>query len=202
MKEDVSDQLRRVVAGDESAAAWLYDSFATSLYRRLRWRYPRLEPEDLVHDLFISVFRDDCRLLAEFLERSKSPVSAASLERRLWDLACGLATNRLRSHGQSRTYQMAEDFDEIDAEPSAERTTVGRDRLARLAACVEQTSARIYLYFTLRFRDGLAPEEIVRVTGWSKKATYKMKQRLNDAVEACAEQLGWRSSERDAAWRG
>ena len=195
MNEDVSDQLRRLVSGEESAAAWLYDTFATSLFRRLRWRYARLEPEDLVHDLFVSVFRDDARLMAEFLERSSAPITRASLERRLWDLACGLATNRLRAHGQSRTFQLAEDFDETDSQPGAERQVASRDHLSRLAACVEKASARVYLYFTLRFRDGLAPEEIVRVTGWSKKATYKLKQRLNDAVAACAEQLGWRESE-------
>ncbi|MEO1087608.1 MAG: ECF-type sigma factor [Acidobacteriota bacterium] len=191
MSEDVTHQLERLVGGDASAAAWLYDSYAAGLFRRLRWRYPRLEPEDLLHDLFVAVFKDDCRLLRELKDRSPLPIPGSVLERRLWDLACGLATNRQRSHGHSKTLQLAETFDEADARPSAERAAVDKDRLERLADCIERTNARVFLYFQLRFRDGLAPEEIVGVTGWSKKATYKLKQRLNDAVKRCAEALGW-----------
>ncbi|MEM1183001.1 MAG: hypothetical protein AAGM22_31960, partial [Acidobacteriota bacterium] len=89
--------------------------------------------------------------------------------------------------------QLAESFDEADERPTAEQEALDRDRLERLADCIERANARVFLYFSLRFRDGLAPEEIVTVTGWSKKATYKLKQRLNDAVEVCAEALGWRS---------
>ncbi|MEO1369484.1 MAG: hypothetical protein AAFX50_20080, partial [Acidobacteriota bacterium] len=178
MSEDVTPRLDLLIGGDAAAAAWLYDTFAAGIFRRLRWRYPRLEPEDLLHDLFITVFKDDCRLLRELKERSPGPIAPSDLERRLWDLACGLATNRQRSHGHSRTLPLAETFDGPDTRPSAERSAVDKDRLERLAECVERTNARVFLYFTLRFRDGLAPEEIAGVTGWSKKATYKLKQRL------------------------
>jgi len=127
---------------------------------------------------------------AAFHSRTPAPIPPKSLERRLWDLASDLATNRMRARGTSRTLQIAETCDEANAAPSAERQAMERDRLQRLSDCVEKASSRVFLYFTLRFKDGLTPEEIVDATGWSKKATYKMKQRLNEAVAACAKILG------------
>jgi len=38
--------------------------------------------------------------------------------------------------------------------------------------------------------DNLTPEEIAQSTGWSRKATYKLKQTLNSEVQTCAEALG------------
>lgn len=187
---DVEGRLRGILDGNPEDAAWLYDSVAPELLRRLRNRYPDLvdEIEDLVHDTFILFLRNDHRLLQAFLDREAHP-SRSSLEKRLWDLACGLASNRRRSSRHQRVVPLL-DYDRQSSRPGAERTTIDRDHLAQLDACLRRGNHRVYLYFQLRYRDGLAPEEIARVTGWSRKATYKLKQALNRQVAACIEDLG------------
>lgn len=189
---DVSFKLRRIAAGDHGAAAWLYDAFAASLYRRLRQRYGYpggLEVDDLLQDTFVQVLRSRARVLVRWLERQEQGPTEASLERYLWDLACGLATNRRRS--QSRTNVVSIDTARPLTElPAAERSVLGRDVLDQLEACLEATNRRTYVYFKLRHVDGMTPDEIARVTGWSKKSTYKRKQLLDDAIERCAEKLG------------
>lgn len=193
MAREVEQQLERILAGDEEAAGWLYDSFAPGLARRLSRRYPDLatEVEDLVHDVFVLFLRNDAGLLRDFLDRHRaSSPGRSALERRLWDLACGLASNRRRTVRHRRVVTL-DDRERPDRSPGAERTALDRDQLRRLDACLRSGNERVYLYFKLRYRDGLSPEEISRITGWSRKATYKLKQALNRAVADCLESLGW-----------
>lgn len=183
--------LRRLVAGDSAATAWLYDTFAGRLYRRLelRYGYPGgLDTEDLLHDAFVFFFQHDARVLRRFLEEfSPEEQTPARLERYLWDLACGLAANRRRSQGRAKVIPFTRD--EISPTPSIESSMIDRDRLARLGECIEGHGTRIFLYYKMRFHDGLKPAEIKRITGWSSKSTYKLKQTLTRAVEQCVDQL-------------
>lgn len=185
----VEEKLERISKGDPEATAWLYDSFAPRLARRLRSRYPDLdaELEDLVQDVFVLFLRPEGDLVRAFLDRH--PPTRSALERRLWDLGCGLASNRRRSARHQRVVYL-DDRDRSDPIPDAERRAVHRDRLERLDTCLQKGNPRVYLYFKLRYRDGLSPEEIAQATGWSRKATYKLKQSLNQEVKACAEALG------------
>jgi DNA-directed RNA polymerase specialized sigma24 family protein len=189
---EIHQRLRRLVAGDQSAAAWLYDTFASRLFRRLelRYGYPGgLDAEDLLHDAFVSFFQHDARVLRRFLELvPAAEQTVARLERHLWDQACGLAANRRRSKARATVVPLGRN--EVAPSPSAETAVIDRDRLAQLGTCIEKQGTRIYLYFKLRFDDGLKPAEISRLTGWSNKATYKLKQSLTQAVRQCAEQLG------------
>lgn len=189
MAHEVEERLEHIQDGDTDSAAWLYDTFAPRLARRLGSRYPDLstELEDLVHDAFILFLRPEGELVRTFLDRY--PVTRSSLERRLWDLACGLASNRRRSFRRRKVVAL-DDRDRTAPDPTAERATIDRDQLRRLDACLRKANPRVYLYFKLRFRDGLSPEEIADVTGWSRKATYKLKQALNLEVERCAGELG------------
>jgi len=189
LAQEVEEKLERLLTGDPEAAAWLYDLFAAPLVRRLGQRYPdlRAELEDLVHDTFILFLRPEGGLVRAFLDRHSA--TRSSLERRLWDLACGLASNRRRSSRRRKVIPL-DDRDRTDPDPTAERSIIDRDRLARLDACLQKGNSRVYLYFKLRYRDGLTPEEIAETTGWSRKATYKLKQVLNREVEACVEALG------------
>src|SRR5262249_5967386 len=93
--------LSRLVAGEREAAAWLYDGFAKHLYRRLRLRYGYpggLNPDDLLHDAFVYFFQDRCAAMRRILERTPPEgLTPEALERRLWDLACGVASNHRRA---------------------------------------------------------------------------------------------------------
>ncbi len=186
------DTLRRLLDGNRAAAAWLYDSFAPRLFRRLRQRYAYLgeaELEDLLQETFLLVLRNQRRVLAAFLERRQArPIGSEEIERFLWDEACGLASNRRRSAAVRKVVPLS-DYAEIPAAARAETRAVDRDALLRLAACLREAGTRLYLYYKLRFRDGLTPDEIAAVTGWSLKATYKLRQDLNQAVLRCAERL-------------
>lgn len=192
MGHEIYDKLSGVLAGDPEATAWLYDAFAPRLMRRLRLRYRYFdcsELEDLLHDVFVLFLRNDGGLLRSFLaQRSPRQLTESHVERRLWDVACGMATNRRRSFGRRKVVPL-ETFDHPAPSPTAEQSAIDRDQLRRLDACLRGGNERVYLYFKLRYRDGLSPEEIAQATGWSRKATYKLKQALNHEVEACIDKL-------------
>lgn len=189
---DVDNKLRCIAAGDSVAAAWLFDAFASPLYRRLRRRYGYLgstEVDDLLQDTFLQALRGRGRVLLRWLERQPAQPDEPALERYLWDLACGLATNRRRAASRSNVVSI-ETATPLAEGPRAERALLGRDVLAKLDACLKESNARTYLYYQLRYVDGLTPDEIAQTTGWSKKSTYKRKQILDEAVERCADRIG------------
>lgn len=192
MEPSPGETLERLVAGSRTAAAWLYDAFAPRLYRRLRQRYGYLgeaEIEDLLQETFLVVLRNERRVLAAFLDRRQArPIESEEIERFLWDEACGLASNRRRSAAVRKVVSL-EDYAEAATAPRAEARAVDRDAVLRLVACLKESGARLHLYFKLRFHDGLTPDEISRVTGWSLKTTYKLRQYLNEAVLRCVEAL-------------
>jgi len=193
MTVEVHERLRRLVSGDREAAAWLYDAFAPGLYRRLRQRYGRSggpDPDDLLQDSFVFFFQNGAKVLRDFLERTPEDGRApAALERHLWDLACGVASNRRRS-AWGRNVVLLEKVSATSPAAGADRAALARDSLARLDDCLQGSSARVYLYYKLRYFDGLSPEEISTAAGWSRKASYKLKEMLNEALRKCSELLG------------
>ncbi len=190
MVPNVHQQLLQVVQGKPDAVAWLYDTFAPKLFRRLgmRYGYPGgLDAEDLLQDSFLFYFQNDYRVLRNFLERNREPKQTQpALERYLWDLACGVATNKRRSSSLRKVVPL-HPGDTEPVEPSAENKAVDRDQLVQLDRCLAGGNSRVYLYFKLRYYDGHSPDEICRITNWSKKATYKHKQALNEALAKCVD---------------
>ena len=190
MSLPVQQMLWRIVQGDEAAAAWLYETFAGRLRRRLGMRYRGLDADELVQEAFVSYLRNDAALIRRAIDRlPEGEGQEARLERYLWDLACGLATNQRRSASHRRVVQLGP-VERRAEESGPEEESVARDLLVRLDACLRGRGDRVYLYFKLRFVDGLQPREIATSTGWSMKATYKLRQALNEAVAACSEELG------------
>lgn len=190
---EVPERLRRLISGDPEAAAWLYDTFAPRLYRRLRGRYghlPGIEPEDLLQSAYLFYLQNDCRVLRAFLDgRPPAEITAEALMGRLWDLACGLASNQRRAaRGRPRREEL--DDAAADEAPTAERRLAERQVLARLADCLARRGRRLHLYFCWRYGDGLTPREIADVTGWSRSETYRLREALNRALAACAAALG------------
>lgn len=189
---DLLRRVRRIAAGDREEAAWLYDTFAPGLFRRLRQRYAPLglDPEDLLQDAFAFYFRNDRKVLRDFVDRAGSGATARALERHLWDLACGVASNARRTSWRRRVVPLTRGT-RLTSEPGsgAERRALARDTLRRLEDCLRAAHPRIALYYALRFRDGLSPSEVARATGWSPKKTYKLRQSLDEAVRRCADQL-------------
>lgn len=191
ISEQITAHLEGVVAGDQAAGAWLYDAFADRLFRRLRQRYGYLGEagvEDILQDAYLLVLRNDARLLRRFLEQVPAAgQTAARLERFLWDQACGLASNQRRSASHRKVVPLTTIHP--NQQPDAEREVAERDWLARLELCLSKGRARVFLYYKLRYRDGLSPEQISTATGWSRKATYKLKEALNAALGGCVERL-------------
>jgi DNA-directed RNA polymerase specialized sigma24 family protein len=185
----------RLAAGDPEAIAWLYDNVAPELYRRLlrRYGYPGgPDAADVLQETFLLCLRDGARLLRGVVAGQPAGSSALpSLRRYLWDLACGVAANVRRSVWSRRTPLPETPF--AADEPGVERSASARDALARLDGCLQQQGERLYLYFKLRYVDGLTPEEIAAGTGWSRKTTYKLRQSFNEAVEGCLDRLGLRA---------
>ncbi len=190
MSEALHDQIARVVDGDRDATARLYDHFAPRLYRRLRARYgpAGLDAEELLQDAFVLFLQHDARVLRRLLERhAPAALNELTVHTYLWDQACGIASNRRRA--QRRTGVVSVVGSEMLADDSHSRRTITSDLLERLDDCLAGKNPRVYLYFKLRFVDGLSPDEVAQATGWSRKATYKLRQQFNAALADCAARL-------------
>jgi RNA polymerase sigma factor (sigma-70 family) len=191
----LTERLERIVAGDESARSWLHATFAPRLRRRLRARYGQhrgLEVDEVFQDAFLFFYQQAPRTFGRFMA-SVPPEerNEARLDGYLWDLACGIASNRLRA-ARRRPVIFSAATEEAADPVDAERQTLDRDLLHRLKACLKRAGSRSFLYYKLRFVDGLTPEEIARATGWSRKATYKLRLVLEGAIDRCAQRLGLR----------
>lgn len=187
---EIRCQVERIANGDSAATTWLYESFAARLRQRLAWRYPTLEAGDLVHDAFLLCLKREARVLRRLLQRTPpAELSRERLERYLWNLACGLATNRIRS-ARRRSVALAPRERCSTAESSPPPRPESRDALVSLTRRLRERGGRLYTYFELRYFDELSPAEIARSTGWSRKATYKLKQKVQQAVQECACELG------------
>jgi RNA polymerase sigma factor (sigma-70 family) len=187
---DSPDPWRQRLARDD-AGALLYDTFAARIFRRLGQRYPHLsaaDREDLVQETFFVVLRQEARLLASFLAQAPAALSDSGLERFLWDQACGLASNRRKSSWRRLIPFPA------GLEPASRRQeeeeAIDRDLLRQLDACIRGSDPRAHLYYKLRYRDGLSPQEIARLIGWSQRTTYRLRQTLEKVLRQCAQKLG------------
>ncbi|MEM1178111.1 MAG: hypothetical protein AAGM22_07200 [Acidobacteriota bacterium] len=189
------DRIQRIAGGDASASTWFYDTFAATLHRRLLQRYrffSEEQVEDLVHDTFVLFLRRGAQVLKQFAERDSEALSERTLERYLWDRACGLAVNRRRSAGHTKVVSI-EPWDQGKG-ASEESAAISRDALAKLDRCLRGAATQVYLYYKLRYWDGLSPNEISRTTGWPQKKTYRTRQELNSAVVRCLRRLGLKDS--------
>ncbi|HEX4825920.1 MAG TPA: sigma-70 family RNA polymerase sigma factor [Candidatus Polarisedimenticolaceae bacterium] len=192
---ELTERLTRIVDGDDGARRWLHDTFAPRLSRRLRARYARfrgVDVEEVFQDTFLFFFQSAPRTFGRFLDEVPAAQRTETrLDAYLWDLACGIASNRLRSARRkpaASSMPVEEAVDPVDAE----RLTLDRDLLSKLKACLKRAGSRSYLYYKLRFVDGFTPDEIAVVTGWSRKITYKLRSVLDGAIDRCARRLGLR----------
>ena len=185
--------LRRVVRGDPEATAWLYDQFSSKLFRRLRSRYQYpggIDAEDLLQDAFVFYLQRDAKVIQDFLERvPESAQTATRLERHLWDLACGLASNRRRSLKRKKDEPLPDDQWLDDPSAQQDEDLIGKQELRLLDDCLKGSGPKVYLYYTLRYFDGHTPAEIAEITGWTMKSTYRQRQKLNEALRKCAQEL-------------
>lgn len=192
---EVHRRLLLLLAGDRRGGEWLYDAFAPALYRRLQSRYGHLgglDANDILQDSYLLFLQRDAKVIRDFMNRvAVDEQTPARLESHLWDLACGVASNRRRS-AALRRYQPLDSISDkkLLEDDAQERHLLDRDAVVRLDACLQSRGSRLYLYFKLRYRDGYTPAEIAKITGWSQKSTYKLRQSLNEAAEYCAELLG------------
>ena len=188
-------RLEGIGRGDDAARRWLHETYAPRLARRLRARYARhraLDVDELLQDSFLHFYQHAPGTFARFLD--DVPVEQRSegrLDGYLWDVACGIASNRLRS-ARRRPPMAAVAVETIVDPADTERGAVERDALTKLMTCLKRAGSRSFLYYMLRFVDGLTPEEISQATGWSRKATYKLRLALVEAIDRCARRLGLR----------
>ncbi len=194
MAADIPEVLRKIAAGDPGAKAWLYDTYAGELQRKLSFRYGvhALDPEELLQDSFVYFYQHDGRVLSAFLDRHPPPQQTAEqLRTYLWDLACGVASNRLRDRRTRRRNlpESGRDLSLVVADSDPEQEHIARDQMRRFADCIAEKGEQIQLYFALRFVDGLTAEEIAGVTGWPIEQVYRLRVRLGAAADDCAMRL-------------
>ena len=192
---EITELLDRLIAGDDGARRWLHATFAPRLARRLHGRYARyrgVDVDELVQDTFVFFYDSAPRTFSRFLQEVVPRERTESrLDGFLWDLACGIASNRLRAARRRPALAVVPVEAAIDP-VDEERRTLDRDVLTRLKTCLKRAGSRSFLYYKLRFVDGFTPEEIARTTGWSRKVTYKLRFVLDGAIDRCARRLGLR----------
>ncbi len=191
MPQSILAKITQLLAGDRSAVAWLYDAFAPRLLRRLGMRFGEvrgLDCEDLLQDTFVYVLKEEGRVLERFRTRYVDDEPEAwDLEHFLWCAACGIASNRRRSLVRHPSASI--EGRELMPNLAGESPAIARDALERLGDCLFRSGTRLRLYFQLRYRDGHKPAEISAITGWSQRATYKLKRALDEALERCVDEL-------------
>ena len=75
-------------------------------------------------------------------------------------------------------------------EGQLKETGTARDALEKLDHCLEGESGEGYLYYQLRYVDGLKPREIAAATGQPIGEVYRLRGVLARALRRCAERLG------------
>ncbi|MEM7247444.1 MAG: hypothetical protein AAF533_19065 [Acidobacteriota bacterium] len=188
----LSERLRALLDRDAASRAWLYDSFAGPLFRRLRRRYgahPAVDVEEVLHDLFVQLYERDDGLLRRFLDQTPAHEQTPErLETALWDAACGIASNQRRRF-KTRRLEALEAPDELRDDLDAEQVLSDRDLLAKLDACAREHGDTLYLYLKLRFADGHAPREIATLTGWPIEQVYRLRDELRPVIEGCVRRV-------------
>ena len=183
--------VERASIGDRQAQGLFFDEFAPQLLRRLQGRYgssPDLDTDDLLQDCFTFLLRSDGQALRRFLKalpphKRTRPVVAAYL----WDTACGIASNRRRS---ARRFRNAMVRHEPQTTKNLEQHSLAMDTIQRLSQCLRGAGSQVFLYFVLRYVEGLTPREVAEATGWPIDVTYRLKTSLGSALQDCKERLG------------
>jgi RNA polymerase sigma-70 factor, ECF subfamily len=145
----------RIQAGDEAAAALLYDRFARDV-NRLIWRMLGADPDldDLVSDTFLKVL--------ESVHTVRSPDRLRS-----WVLS--VAVNTVRSEFRKRAFRRRVLFRPVDPEAvaAAAEDPEARELLRQVFTLLEQLSADHRLAFSLRHIDGRTLPEVAELCGCS-----------------------------------
>lgn len=190
---DVAMQIEKIAAGDPRAQDWFYRRYSGTLYRRIRHRFGpdrSIDSDELLHDLFVWCLQDNAKILSSFAARNRSDDRTEfRLEGYLWGLVSGLVANQRRAKRRNEDPVALESIQE-PAGSDFDAESTDRDSVVRLSDCLKQRGTRLYLYFLLRFVEGLTPDEIGTVTGWPRPKTYKLKAVFNQAVRHCVEVLG------------
>jgi len=170
-RRDVSDQdppppeptqlLDELAAGDAAAFEWLFNTYFSPL-RRFVCGYLRswTEAEDVVHDLFLQLWRRRAWL-----------GSVRDLDAYLYHIARNQALNHLkhqRVEDRWRTRRAAAPPDEpAHAPPAAELDLISSERTAALVRAVDALPPRQREVILLRWRDQASLEEIAAKLGIS-----------------------------------
>lgn len=174
---------RSAAAGDDSAAAELWNRFAPLVHRlSMRFLGSRQDSEDLTQEIFLHVFASLHRLRNELAVRS---------------FVYSVAIRRLRAHIRSRRppLEVAADVD-VDSLRLADGgapalDAEGRDVLRRLYRLLDGLTAEERETFTLRQIEGMRFSEIVQTTGLSlatvKRRLGRASEKFTALVEADAE---------------
>ena len=148
--EEDARLLGRVAGGDRQALALLYDRLAPLLRALARRMLGPGDAEDLVHDVFLEVWRN-----AGDHDAARAPV-------RLWMLMV-LRSRALDRLGSARRARRATTAAMEEPRPEREDASLGPDRAAAVRALAtlppEQRRALELGYF-----DGLSSSEIARIT--------------------------------------
>jgi RNA polymerase sigma-70 factor, ECF subfamily len=175
---DDSSLIRAVVAGEEGAAAAVWERYAhvvSGLVRRsLRTREGR---EDVVHDICLQVLSSVARL--------KNPLALRSF---IYSVSVRRLRLEFRRRSLQRLFPLADDSDaELEASAPAVDSE-GRELLARLYDLLDVLSVEDRLVFILRFIDGLKMEDVARRTGASLATAKRRARRAYARVSELAGQ--------------
>jgi RNA polymerase sigma factor (sigma-70 family) len=182
---DVDPILEACLAGEPDAAERFVTAFdpvvreAIGRFLALRARGRTDMVDDLAHEVFLALFRDDRRKLRTFAGRD-----GCSLAGWLRVVAVRLTIDRLRR--EARVVGLDDDTPGMlelrrslrSADPDPESTMQGAETAERLAIAMAELGAKDRLLAELHLVRGRALEEVAQVLGVTMNAAYVRKSRL------------------------
>ena len=198
--DELAGLVRRALDGDPASIRALVDRLtpvvqarvARGLFRRepsAGGRNVRQEIEDFTQDVFLSLFRDDCRAL-----RAWDPARGLSLENFVGLLAQHQVASLLRTGRSSPWVDLPTEVEILDrtaaGAPAPDELAASREMLQSLQArLASKLSPRgLELFWTLLVREE-SVEAVCARTGMTPDAVYAWRSRLARLVRSLAAEL-------------
>jgi RNA polymerase sigma factor (sigma-70 family) len=187
--EEIQDEIRRALAGEEPALDRLVRRLTPVIQSRVArglhlWRTGpaagrnvRQEVEDFTQEIFLDLFADEGKVL-----RSWQPDRGLSLLNFVGLVAERQTASILRSGKRSPWKEdptLPEEFTQASPEIDPEKITASREELSLLLRRLkEELSPLGWHLFDLLFLQELPIEEVARQTGMTPDAVYQWRSRL------------------------
>jgi RNA polymerase sigma factor (sigma-70 family) len=183
---DDHELIERAIAGDPAASETLVARLLQVIRARARrvcQRHKRNDADDLVQEIWLKLFADDCARL-----RGYDPARNTSLEGYVGAIAENEAVSLLRRDAAKKRggHLLAVESIEVESEDAnPEENAQANELAARLGLHLEkELSARGMLIFRYAFTDQREPDEVAKLLGVTVQVVYNWQHKIRAVARA------------------